>query len=57
MKVKSCISKEKIQVIVKENWKSKKVPAFTKGKENLREKIFKSLQSASIYVVSEGNKK
>ena len=30
MKVKSCISKEKIEVIVKENRKSKKVPTFTK---------------------------
>ena len=57
MKAKSCISKEKIQVKVKENWKSKKVPAFTKGKENLREKIFKSLQSDSLYAVSKGNKK
>ena len=57
MKAKSCISKEKIQVIVKENWKSKKVPAFTKGKENLREKTFKSLQSGSLYAVSKGNKK
>ena len=57
MKVKSCISKEKIEVTVKENRKSKKVPTFTKRQRNLREKIFKSLQSASIYAVSEGNKK
>ena len=28
-----------------------------KGKENLREKIFKYLQSASLYGMSKGNKK
>ena len=56
MKVKSCISKEKIEVIVKENRKSK-YRYLQKGKEYLREKIFESLQSASIYAVSEGNKK
>ena len=35
--------KKKIQVIMKENWKSKKVPTFTKMQRKFDGEIFQSL--------------
>lgn len=39
--------KKKIQAIVKENWKSKKVPAFTERQRKYEGEDFQILQSAS----------
>lgn len=46
-----------MQEKLKENWESKKAPPFTGRQRRYEKKIFKSLQSASPYAVSESNRK